>query len=68
MTMTKYSNIINKERPEPMRPRMELSDRAKIFSPFAALKGYEEKIDTRSEFNMSEEDMSLEHIMELEDE
>ena len=67
MTNTKYQNIINSERPEPIKPRMELSDRAKIFSPFAALKGYEEKIEIKDGINMCEEDMSLEHIRELEE-
>ncbi|MBR1911965.1 MAG: hypothetical protein IJ828_06375 [Treponema sp.] len=29
----------------PSRPRMPLADRAKIFMPFAALRGYEEELD-----------------------
>lgn len=43
---TKYSDILHKSRPEPSfkHPRMSLSNRAKIFSPFAALRGYEEEI------------------------
>jgi len=42
----KYADIIALTRPEvpENRPRMALSDRAKIFSPFAALRGYEGKI------------------------
>ena len=42
----KYADILNSSRPEPSykHPRMTLSNRAKIFSPFAALRGYEEEI------------------------
>lgn len=43
----KYADILHKSRPEPSfkHPRMSLSNRAKIFSPFAALRGYEEEIE-----------------------
>ena len=42
----KYADILHLSRPEPSfrHPRMALSNRAKIFSPFAALRGYEEEI------------------------
>ena len=42
----KYADILHKSRPGPSfkHPRMSLSNRAKIFSPFAALRGYEEEI------------------------
>ena len=42
----KYADILHGSRPEPSykHPRMALSNRAKIFSPFAALRGYEEEI------------------------
>ena len=66
MSGNKYDKIINKSRPVPIGPRMELSDRAKIFSPFAALRGYDEKIGARDENNMSELDFSLERIRESE--
>ena len=43
---SKYSKILHASRPEPPRnhPRMPMSNRAKIFSPFAALRGYEDEI------------------------
>ena len=48
----KYDDIINLERPvhdgdafEARHPKMTREARAKIFAPFAALKGYEEAID-----------------------
>ena len=33
-----YQDIINLSRPKSKRPKMPIKDRAKIFSPFAALK------------------------------
>ena len=46
----RYDDIINREYPlrehdRIRHPAMPMSERAKIFSPFAALKGYEEAID-----------------------
>lgn len=45
----KYADILEKSRPqseESLRrhPRMSLANRAKIFSPFAAVRGYDEPI------------------------
>lgn len=42
----KYRDILCSSRPElpPGHPRMDINNRAKIFSPFAALRGYEEEI------------------------
>ena len=50
--MGKYDDILNMEYPlksadRIKHPRMSLADRAKIFSPFAALKGYEEAIEAK---------------------
>ncbi len=44
-----YADIIHFSRPEPEEilrryPRQPLSERAKIFSPFAALRGHEERL------------------------
>ena len=36
-----YSDIINMERPEPIRPKMDLGNRAKLFSSFDALRGFD---------------------------
>ena len=52
-TARKYADIIGMERPqtaESLRrhPRMTLQNRAKIFSPFAALRGYEEQLAEES--------------------
>ena len=61
----KYADILNSSRPEPSykHPRMSLSNRAKIFSPFAALRGYEEEITAEgrdhlrvTKIELSEED------------
>ncbi len=45
----KYGNIIGMDRPEPIEilrkyPRQPMSERAKIFSPFAALRGHGERL------------------------
>lgn len=42
----KYGDILHRARPEPSRkhPRMALGNRAKIFSPFAALRGFDEEL------------------------
>ena len=42
--MGRYDDILNTERPKSCRQPMEAGSRAKIFMPFAALKGYEEAI------------------------
>ena len=42
----KYADILYASRPEPpiKHPRMAISNRAKIFSPFAALRGFDDEI------------------------
>ena len=42
----KYADILQMERPEPSakHPRMSLGSRAKIFSPFAALRGFDDDL------------------------
>ena len=40
----KYADLLHLSRPEPIKPRMTAQNRAKIFSPFAALRGYEDEI------------------------
>ena len=44
----KYADILPLSRPEPpvKHPRMALSNRAKIFSPFAALRGFDDEISS----------------------
>lgn len=56
-TSHKYDDIIHMEYPRPDRdvtrhPPMAISDRAKIFAPFAALKGYDESIQEKTEKHM----------------
>lgn len=42
----KYADILHRSRPEPpaKHPRMSITNRAKIFSPFAALRGFDDEI------------------------
>lgn len=53
-TARKYADILELERPqneESLRkhPRMSLQNRAKIFSPFAALRGYDDQLAEATE-------------------
>lgn len=50
----KYADILRMSRPEYPRkhPPMTISNRAKIFSPFAALRGYEEEISDEGEAHL----------------
>ncbi len=55
----KYREIANMDRPEiPGHPRMSMDNRAKIFSPFAALKGYEEAIAEKDEQALTTAELS----------
>lgn len=45
--MTGYEDIIDMPRPISKRGGMSVADRAKIFSPFSALKGFEAAIDRK---------------------
>lgn len=49
--MGTYDDIFYEERPPVPQghPRMSLQSRAKLFSPFAALRGYDEKIEDENE-------------------
>lgn len=38
--MTDYSDILYEDRPASARPKMDLGNRAKIFAPFDALRGF----------------------------
>lgn len=68
MSSSKYQAILDMEWPRPNgRPRMAMEERAKIFMPFAALKGYEEAVDEQR--RMSEEELRrLESGVPMEDE
>lgn len=59
-----YRDIMNMSRPVPAHPRMAVSDRAKIFSPFAALRGHDEAIAAQrvrrvDKLILSDEDQAL---------
>lgn len=70
--MGKYDDMIGLSRPKSMRPAMPVADRAKIFMPFAALRGYEDAIGEQQRLfaervELSDEeqeklDMSLQRI------
>ncbi len=51
--MGRYDDILNMSRPRSYRQPMEIANRAKIFMPFAALKGYEEAIGEQQKLVIS---------------
>ena len=58
-----YDDIINYDYKGSLkRPKMRLEDRAKIFMPFAALKGYEELIKKTEEENLAKNIPATENI------
>ena len=63
--MGKYDDIINLERPKSNRPSMSRADRAKIFMPFSALKGYEEAIKEKQKLVTERVELSEEQKVEL---
>lgn len=56
--MHKYDDIINLSRPVSRHPKMSAEDRAKIFSPFAALKGYEEAVKAKEKIRVNKLELS----------
>lgn len=62
----KYSDIINlPHHQSATRPRMSNYDRAAQFSPFAALKGYEEEIEEAQRTAEAKKELTGEQIAEL---
>lgn len=72
-TESKYKSAFSRERPEHARgdafslrhPKMPLGQRAKIFSPFAALKGFEEAIDSKLVRYVAKKELSEEELAQL---
>lgn len=63
--MGKYEDIIGLDRPASDRPRMPVADRAKIFQPFAALKGHDELIMEKQKLTVERIRLSEERKDEL---
>ena len=62
----KYSDIINLPHHQSKnRPHMSNFDRAAQFSPFAALKGYDDEIDEAARFTETQLDADDERIREI---
>ena len=55
----KYAYLLPLSRPEPIKPRMSISNRAKIFSPFAALRGYEDEIASEGKDHLKGKQIEL---------
>lgn len=56
--MHKYDDIIDLSRPVSGHPKMCKEDRAKIFSPFAALRGYEEAVKNKEKIRVNRSELS----------
>lgn len=63
--MEKYEDIINCSRPKSDRIPMAVADRAKIFMPFAALKGYDEAVDDKKKLYTKRIELTDERKEEL---
>ena len=61
----RYDDIINLPRPESKHPHMSTADRAKILSPFAALKGHTETIRQKEILRVNKIDLSDEMAASL---
>lgn len=55
----KYADLLPLSRPEPIKPLMSISNRAKIFSPFAALRGYEDEIASEGKDHLKGKQIEL---------
>ena len=60
-----YEDIINQDRPKSKRPPMDRAARAKIFMPFAALKGYEDALEEKQKCRVEKIELSEESKEEL---
>lgn len=49
--MGKYDDILHMERPASKHPKMDLTNRAKLFSPFSALRGFDIAVLTKQKEN-----------------
>lgn len=63
--MGKYDDMIGLTRPISGKPRMPVADRAKIFQPFAALKGHDELIKEQQKLLVEHKELSKERLEEL---
>ena len=68
----RYADLLDRERPKHdgddfsrRHPPMPLEERAKIFLPFAALKGYEQTVEQRTILFEKEKGLSEDLMMEI---
>lgn len=63
--MGKYDDMIYMSRPLSSKPHMAVADRAKIFQPFAALKGHEELIKEQQRLTVEKKALTEQRQEEL---
>ena len=49
MTIAAYQDILHRQRPFSKRPKMSVENRAKLFTPFSALRGFDIEILTQEQ-------------------
>lgn len=61
----KYDDIMHLSRPASTHPKMDVADRAKIFSPFAALKGHGDAVREKERVRVNRSELSDEEQEKL---
>ena len=59
MTITAYQDILHRQRPFSKRPKMSVENRAKLFTPFSALRGFDIEILTQEQDRLLVPQVSL---------
>ena len=59
MTIAAYQDILHRQRPFSKRPKMSVENRAKLFTPFSALRGFDIEILTQEQDQLLVPQVSL---------
>ena len=59
MTIAAYQDILHRQRPFSKRPKMSVENRAKLFTPFSALRGFDIEILTQEQDRLLVPQVSL---------
>ena len=59
MTIAAYQNILHRQRPLSRHPKMSVENRAKLFTPFSALRGFDIEILTQEQDRLLVPQVSL---------
>lgn len=59
MTLSAYQDILHQQRPHSRHPKMSVENRAKLFTPFSALRGFDIEILTQEQDRLLVPQVSL---------